>query len=133
MEELKNEIQSIKRELETLRNRSVHNQMSTDTRKNILDCVVNNVSYLTGNNLGLETNYSSMQLFYKNKLYNIPLLPTDPVTNSNSIGIIAGAGTPTLKLPKGTLYINTSGSAVNNRLWIATDAIGGWTFITTGA
>lgn len=47
--------------------------------------------------------------------------------------IESGAGAPSFNAPKGSLYLNTSGSGVNDRAYIATDAVGTWTAIVTVA
>lgn len=44
-----------------------------------------------------------------------------------------GSGVPTLKAPKGSLYLRTDGSSTSTRQYIATDAVGGWTASTTAA
>jgi hypothetical protein len=51
----------------------------------------------------------------------------------NGIGIYAGNGAPAIAAPKGALYLRTDGTGVGDRAYIATDALGGWTNITTGA
>lgn len=52
---------------------------------------------------------------------------------NSGVTISSGSGAPTASLPKGSLYLRTDGSATNNRLYIATDAVGGWTHLVTGA
>lgn len=49
--------------------------------------------------------------------------------------VISGAGDPNgvVTAPKGSLYLNLTGSAVNDRAWINTNGITAWTFIVTGA
>lgn len=47
------------------------------------------------------------------------------------ISIVAGTGAPSASLPKGSLYLRTDGSGVNDRAYIATDSAGTWTPIVT--
>lgn len=49
--------------------------------------------------------------------------------------IKSGAGSPVgvVTSAQGSLYMNTTGSAVDNRLWINTNGGTAWTFVTTGA
>lgn len=47
--------------------------------------------------------------------------------------ILAGAGAPAGAAPKGSLYLRSDGTGVNNRAYIATDAVGTWTAIVTVA
>lgn len=47
--------------------------------------------------------------------------------------IQSGAGAPSHAAPKGTLYINTSGTTTNNRLYINTDGSTTWTNVTCAA
>ena len=50
-------------------------------------------------------------------------------------GIYAGNGDPTsaLVVPKGSLYVKLDATTTTSRLWIATDAVGTWTFFTSNA
>jgi hypothetical protein len=45
--------------------------------------------------------------------------------------IYFGSGVPTVVAPKGSLYLRTDGSSTSTRLYVATDAVGGWTAVTT--
>lgn len=45
--------------------------------------------------------------------------------------ITSGAGAPAGVAPQGSLYLRTNGAGVNERAYIATDSIGGWTAIVT--
>lgn len=45
--------------------------------------------------------------------------------------IFVGSGAPSASVPKGSLYLRTDGSGVNDRAYIATDAVGTWTAIVT--
>lgn len=47
--------------------------------------------------------------------------------------IQVGAGAPSHNAPKGSLYLRTDGSGVSDRAYIATDAVGTWTALTTAA
>lgn len=49
------------------------------------------------------------------------------------ISIIVGAGAPSMSAPKGSLYINTSGSSSSTRMYINTDGSTTWTAFTTAA
>lgn len=66
-------------------------------------------------------------------------LPVQVISPLISVGvsgdptITSGAGAPSAHLPKGSLYLNKSGSGVNDRAYIATDAVGTWTAIVTVA
>lgn len=44
-----------------------------------------------------------------------------------------GSGAPTISAPKGSLYLRTDGSSTSTRAYVATDAVGTWTAITTVA
>ena len=46
-----------------------------------------------------------------------------------------GAGDPNgaVSAPRGSLYLNSTGSGVNDRLWVNTTGAMVWTFVTTGA
>ena len=62
---------------------------------------------------------------------------TSAILSSLTIGtagsplIISGTGAPGASHPKGSLYLRTDGSTVNDRIYVATDAVGGWTSIVT--
>jgi hypothetical protein len=47
--------------------------------------------------------------------------------------ICFGSGLPTLLAPKGSLYLRTDGTGVADRLFVATDAIGTWTAVSTAS
>jgi len=55
------------------------------------------------------------------------------VLNSNGITIEATTDAPTHSRPKGSLCINLGGSSGSTRLYVATDATGTWTSVTTAA
>lgn len=48
-------------------------------------------------------------------------------------GIYVGAGAPTITAPKGSLYLNTTGSSTSTRAYINTTGAAVWTAITTVA
>ena len=52
----------------------------------------------------------------------------------SGLKVIDGAGSPhaSVTAPKGSIYLRTDGSAVNDRVWINTDGSTAWTYITTG-
>ena len=48
--------------------------------------------------------------------------------------IYSGSGAPTISATvKGSLYLRSDGTTTNNRAYIATDTVGGWTALTTAA
>lgn len=49
------------------------------------------------------------------------------------VKILSGSGAPTISAPKGSLYLNTSGSSTSTRAYINTDGGTTWTAITTAA
>jgi len=51
----------------------------------------------------------------------------------SSPAICFGSGAPTLSAAKGSLYLRTDGSGVGDRAYIASDAAGTWTALTTAA
>jgi len=51
----------------------------------------------------------------------------------NGVAIYAGSGAPTFNATKGSLYLRTDGSSTSTRAYIATDAVGTWTAVTTAA
>jgi hypothetical protein len=55
------------------------------------------------------------------------------VQGAASALVQVGAGAPAHNAPKGSLYLRTDGSGVNDRAYIATDAVGTWTAIVTVA
>jgi len=50
-----------------------------------------------------------------------------------NVQVSSGAGAPAHKAPKGSLYLNTTGSSVATRAYINTDAGTTWTAISTVA
>lgn len=49
------------------------------------------------------------------------------------VQFLAGSGAPTMSVPKGSFYLRTDGSSTSTRAYIATDAAGTWTAVTTAA
>ena len=47
--------------------------------------------------------------------------------------IFAGAGAPTFSAPKGSFYLNTTGSSTSTRAYINTDGATTWTNVVTAA
>lgn len=47
--------------------------------------------------------------------------------------IFSGSSTPTISAPKGSLYLCTNGTSTSTRIFVATDAVGGWAAITTAS
>lgn len=67
-----------------------------------------------------------------------PAFSATPAVTSIAIGaggltITSGAGAPGASEPKGSLYLRTDGGGVNDRMYVATDSIGGWTAVVTVA
>lgn len=58
---------------------------------------------------------------------------SDNSTSSSTPLLLSGAGAPTLTAPKGSLYLNTTGSSTSTRAYINTDGATTWTAITTAA
>ena len=58
---------------------------------------------------------------------------SDGSTSSATPLLLSGAGAPTLTAPKGSLYLNTTGSSTSTRAYINTDGATTWTAITTAA
>lgn len=57
----------------------------------------------------------------------------DPAMAANGVGIRAGAGAPTESAPKGTIYVNHTGSSTSTRMYVNTDGASTWTAFTTAA
>ena len=53
----------------------------------------------------------------------------------NGVGVYSGAGSPngSLTAAKGSIYLNTSGSGINDRVWVNTNSGTVWTYLVTGA
>lgn len=69
---------------------------------------------------------------------NEPLVATGSVALPSgslvgAIGIYSGAGVPSLSAPKGSIYSNTTASAISTRLYVNTDGATTWTAVTTAA
>ena len=47
--------------------------------------------------------------------------------------ITSGTGAPSASVAKGSIYLRTDGSTTNDRFYVATDAAGTWTAVTTSA
>lgn len=62
----------------------------------------------------------------------------DAMTNvatpqATQASITAGTGAPTFSAPKGTLYVNLTGSSVATRMYVNTNGSTTWTNFTTAA
>jgi hypothetical protein len=57
----------------------------------------------------------------------------EPAISALGIDIFAGAGVPSLTAPKGSIYINTTGSSSSTRMYINTDGGTTLTAVTTAA
>lgn len=55
------------------------------------------------------------------------------VQGAVNASIQVGTGDPVHSAPKGSLFLKTDATTTTTRLWIATDAVGGWTFFTSNA
>jgi hypothetical protein len=55
------------------------------------------------------------------------------MSSTAGLGVYFGSGAPTVAAAKGSLYIRTDGSGVNDRAYIATNGTGTWTAIVTVA
>jgi hypothetical protein len=55
------------------------------------------------------------------------------VSSTANFGVFFGSGAPSISAAKGSLYLRSDGSGVNNRAYIATNSSGTWTAITTVA
>lgn len=58
---------------------------------------------------------------------------TLPTFQTAGIDLIVGSGAPTMKAPKGSLYINVVATTTTTRLYINTDGGTTWAYITTSA
>ena len=52
-------------------------------------------------------------------------------SSTANLGIFFGSGAPTLSAAQGSLYLNTTGNAVGNRMYVNTNGSTGWTAVTT--
>jgi hypothetical protein len=57
----------------------------------------------------------------------------DTLGSGTAPALCMGSGVPTLSAPKGSLYLRTDGTGVADRLYVATDAVGTWTAVSTAA
>jgi hypothetical protein len=55
------------------------------------------------------------------------------VSSTANFGVFFGSGAPSISAAKGSLYLRSDGSGVNDRAYIATNSSGTWTAITTVA
>jgi len=55
------------------------------------------------------------------------------VSSTANFGVFFGSGAPSISAAKGSLYLRSDGSGVGNRAYIATDAVGTWTAVTTAS
>jgi hypothetical protein len=53
------------------------------------------------------------------------------VSTTPNFGVLFGSGPPLIAAAQGTLYLRSDGTGVNDRAYIAKDAVGTWTAITT--
>ena len=52
----------------------------------------------------------------------------------HGVGLVQnGAGVPSHSAPKGTLYLNTTGSSTSTRAYINTNGTTGWAAVTTAS
>lgn len=50
-----------------------------------------------------------------------------------AMGVYFGSGAPTISAPKGSIYLNSTGSSTSTRLYVNTDGGTTWTNVTTAA
>jgi len=60
-------------------------------------------------------------------------IKVNTLTSSAGPTITSGSGAPTGTQPKGSLYLRTDGTGVNDRMYVATDSAGTWTAVVTVA
>ncbi len=53
------------------------------------------------------------------------------VLSFGALSLYVSTGVPTVAAPKGSVCLNVNGSTTNDRAFVATDAVGGWTAIIT--
>ncbi len=53
------------------------------------------------------------------------------LSNTSNLGVFFGSGAPTLTAAQGSLYINTAGSGIADRLYVNTTGAAVWTNVTT--
>jgi hypothetical protein len=55
------------------------------------------------------------------------------VSSTNNFGVFFGSGAPTLSAAKGSLYLRSDGSTVNDRMYVNTNGSTTWTSVVTSA
>jgi hypothetical protein len=55
------------------------------------------------------------------------------VSSATNFGVFFGSGAPTLSAAKGSLYLRSDGSGVNDRMYVNTNGSTTWTAVTTAA
>jgi hypothetical protein len=55
------------------------------------------------------------------------------VTGNPLMGVFPGSGAPAFSAAKGALYLRSDGTGPTDRLYVATDSVGGWTAVVTVA
>lgn len=56
---------------------------------------------------------------------------TSVAIGTGALTITAGTGAPSASQPKGSLYLRTDGSGINDRMYVAIDAVGTWAALVT--
>lgn len=118
IQKLTDEIESMKKDIALLLRSRVHNNMTTDTRYNIVTSVVDSI-----NEEQLAVANPFIKINYRGKVFQVP------TTNY----VISGSGAPTKYAPKGTLYCKIDATTTTTRLYINTDGGTTWASFTASA
>jgi hypothetical protein len=68
-------------------------------------------------------------------LISSPASGVEVNNNTEKANLLVGAGSPNgvITSEVGSIYMNSTGSGVNDRIWVNTDGGTTWTFVVTGA
>lgn len=84
-------------------------------------------------NISTGTGTKTVNVGNADALTVINLISPVTIGAAGSPTITSGAGAPAGNQPKGSLYLRTDGIGVNDRMYVATDAVGTWTAVVTVA
>lgn len=84
-------------------------------------------------NIATGTGTKTVNVGNADALTVINLISPVTIGAAGSPTITSGAGAPVGNQPKGSLYLRTNGTGVNDRMYVATDAVGTWTAVVTVA
>ena len=84
-------------------------------------------------NIATGTGTKTVNVGNADALTVINLISPVTIGAAGSPTITSGAGAPAGSQPKGSLYLRTNGTGVNDRMYVATDAVGTWTAVVTVA